>query len=69
MNGLSISELNLKQKPQNNNREIAERIAANFGTKPVEITVKMIGTEDIKALFKKLDRAQKCAHKNPIRFK
>lgn len=48
------------------NYEIAERIAACFGTKPEVITVEMVGTKDVQELIGRIQEAQIRAHERPI---
>ena len=52
-----------------NGREIAEAIAKNYGIEPKVLKVEMIGTKDIKKLFKLLEDTKKNNHKNPIIIK
>ena len=56
----------MESSKKNTNYEIAERIAASFGTKPEIITVKMVGHDDVRDLISRIQEAQRRAHENPI---
>lgn len=48
------------------NYEIAEKIAAAFGTKPEIIEVQIVGTKDVQDLISRVQEAHRRAHERPI---